>query len=261
MPEPVAIVSAVGGVIAAAGRAVLHAADLVQTPEEVEAAAIEITKCQKKLGELISLRKKHAALLAQRPNDERSIEATIKETWEALGRAMPILERNKIKPSSRRSGTSGPPSSRNPASGFGKRLRWKVTDRNLYSIHEKAILRNQIEVRDQISRLEHIVRFGPFEAVAEQARVEERRRQDELDRARAEEDVKGLGYLDPVTVKELPPLSSTESLMSGTEHAKSSVGSVSSAKPGQNSQKSSLISGVVADLMALGVDDPLPATR
>ncbi|KAK0617575.1 hypothetical protein B0T14DRAFT_498564 [Immersiella caudata] len=261
MPEPIAIVSAVGGVLGAAGRAVLHAADLVQTPEEVEAAAIEITKCQKQLGELIDLRKRHAALLAQRPNDERSIEATIKETWEALGRAMPILERNKIKPSSRRAGASGSSSSRNPASGFSKRLRWKVQDRNLYGIHEKAILRNQIEVRDQISRLEHIVRFGPLEAVAEQARVEERRRQEELEGARAEQDVKGLGCLDLVSVKGLPPLSSTESLMSGTEHAKSSVSSVSYVKPDRDDRESSLISGVVADLMALGVDDPLPATR
>ncbi|KAK5654476.1 hypothetical protein OQA88_7104 [Cercophora sp. LCS_1] len=261
MPEPIAIVSAVGGVIGAASRAVLHAADLLQTPEEVEAAAIEITKCQKKLGELIDLRKKHAAVLAQRPDDERSIEATIKETWEALARAMPILERNKIKSSSRRSGTAGAGSSKNPTSGFGKRFRWKVNDRNLYSIHEKAILRNQIEVRDQISRLEQIVRFGPLEAVAEQARAEERRRQEELDTVRAEQDVKGLGYLDPVTVKELPRLNSTDSLMSGTEHAKSPVNSVTSAKTAQDQHGTGLISGVVADLMALGVGGSSLASR
>ncbi|KAK1829525.1 hypothetical protein QBC39DRAFT_373643 [Podospora conica] len=206
------IVSAVGAALVATGRAAVHVTDLVQTPEEVEAASIEITKCEKKLGELIDLRKKHAVLLAQRPDVERSIETTIQETWEALGRAMPILERNKIKPStrSRGSGTSRPlPSSNNPVVGLGKRFRWKMLDRGTYGIQEKAILRNQIEVRDQISRLEQIVRFGPLEAVAEQARVEEQRRREEFDAARAEEDVKGLGHLDPVTVKELVPLGLT----------------------------------------------------
>lgn len=63
-------------------------------------------------------------------------------------------------------------------------------------------LRNQIEVRDQISRLEQIVRFGPLEAAVEQARFEEGRRQEAVNKDRAQGDAKSLGRLDPVTVKE-----------------------------------------------------------
>ncbi|KAK1758163.1 hypothetical protein QBC47DRAFT_317356, partial [Echria macrotheca] len=161
MPEPVTILSALGGALGATSRAVLHVADLVQTPEEVDAAAAEITKCQQKLDELMDLRRRHAALLAARPDDERSIEVTIKETWEALGRAMPILERNRISyhfggggyGNFGKGGRGYVASTKNPAARLGRRLRWKICDRNMWSIHEKAILRNQIEVRDQIVRL------------------------------------------------------------------------------------------------------------
>lgn len=200
--DPVTILTTIGSVLTATGRLALQVSELVQIPEEVEAAANDISKCERKLGELIDLRKKHATLLAQRPDDEQRIEDTIQETWEALGRAMPILERNRIELSSHRSRqTSPPPSSKNPVAGLGKRVCWKVQDGSLYRIYEKEILQNQIEVRDQISRLEQIVRFGPLEAVAEQARVEEGRRQEAL-KNRVQGDVESLGCLDPVTVKE-----------------------------------------------------------
>lgn len=201
--DPVTILATIGSVLASTGRLAVKIFELVQTPEEVEAALSEINKCERKLGELIKLRKKHATLLAQRPDDEQRIENTIQETWEALGRAMPLLERNKVELSSRRSRqTSPPPSSKNPVAGLGKRVRWIFQDEGMYRNHEKAILRNQIEVRDQISRLEQIVRFGPLEAAVDQARFEAGRRQEAVNKDRAQGDAKSLGCLDPVTVKE-----------------------------------------------------------
>lgn len=257
--DPITILTTIGSVLTATGRLALQVSELVQIPEEVEAAANDISKCERKLGELINLRKKHASLLAQRPDDEQRIEDTIQETWEALGRAMPILERNKIELSSRRSRQiSPPPSSKNPVAGLGKRVRWKVQDGSLYRIYEKEILQNQIEVRDQIGRLEQIVRFGPLEAVAEQARVEEGRRQESLDMDRAGGDVDSLGFLDRITVKEWSQLessSSTGSLVTGRERVRpASIDAASTSSLTQEETESSLRGGIVADLMALGLD-------
>lgn len=257
--DPVTILATIGSVLASTGHLAVQISELVQTPEEVEAALSEITKCERKLGELIKLRKKHATLLAQRPDDEQRIEDTIQETWEALGRAMPLLERNKVELSSRRSKqTSPPPSSKNPVAGLGKRVRWRIQDEGMYRIHEKAILRNQIEVRDQISRLEQIVRFGPLEAAVEQARVEEVRRQQVLDINRAGGDVNSLEFLDRITVKEWSQLessSSTGSLVTGSELVRpASIGATTTSSLTRGETESSFHGGIVADLVALGLD-------
>lgn len=168
---------------------------------------------------------------------------------------MPLLERNKIELSSRRSKqTSPPPSSKNPVAGLGKRVRWSIRDEGMYRIHEKAILRNQIEVRDQISRLEQIVRFGPLE----QARVDEVRRREVLDINRAGGDVNSLWFLDQITVKEWSQLessSSTGSLVTGRERVRpASIDATSTSSLTHGETESSLPGGIVADLLALGLD-------
>lgn len=86
----------------------------------------------------------------------------------------------------------------NPTVGFGRRIRRKMADRNLYQIHEKTILRNDIEVRDQITRLEQIMRLSPLEKLAERTRDEERRLRAEQDRAREDRDTHDLVLLDSV---------------------------------------------------------------
>ncbi|KAK4186985.1 hypothetical protein QBC35DRAFT_499787 [Podospora australis] len=189
MPEPLGLL--VGAVIGA-GRAVFHVADLVQAPEEVDSATVDIYACERKLGELIELRKKHSALLDQRPDDLAAIETTISTAWRDLQKAKPILERNRID------------EIRFSASRISRRIRWKVVDRNSYRLHEKTVLRNHIEVRDQINRLEQIVRLVPLEMLAEKSKEAERRQKDEFDARQASRDAKALSFLDPV-VQEVKP--------------------------------------------------------
>lgn len=161
--DPVTILATIGSVLASTGRLAVQISELVQTPEEVEAALSEITKCERKLGELINLRKKHATLLAQRPDDEQRIENTIQETWEALGRAMPLLERNKVELSSRRSKqTSPPPSSKNPVAGLGKRVRWIFQDEGMYRNHEKAICGTRLKCATRSAVLSKLCDSGPW---------------------------------------------------------------------------------------------------
>ncbi|KAK0639004.1 hypothetical protein B0T16DRAFT_462717 [Cercophora newfieldiana] len=177
MAEPLAIVSAITGALHTITRTALHVTDLVQTPSEVSAATSDLHACQKKLADLLALRKQHEALLATRPADAAAIDATITTTWTDLQRAKPILERNKITSSGQ---------------SFGRRLRWKMADRSQYQILEKAILRNHVDVRDQIGRLESIVRLSPLEKFAVREEEEKRRRQEEVERERDTRDIKGL---------------------------------------------------------------------
>ncbi|KAK4171654.1 hypothetical protein QBC36DRAFT_339560 [Triangularia setosa] len=187
MPDPITV--AVGAAIGVTVRSIRHIADVVQTPEEVESATADIYACQRKLGELIELRKKHDALLSRRPAELAAIEITISTTWHDLQKAKPILERNMIE--QQRVGRAS-------ISRITRRIRWKVSDRNIYQFHEKTILRNQIEVRDQISKLDQMVRLEPLEKLVERSREEEKRLMEEREARQASRDVKGLAFLDPV---------------------------------------------------------------
>ncbi|KAK0671436.1 hypothetical protein QBC41DRAFT_186317, partial [Cercophora samala] len=176
-------------VIGITTRSIRHVVDLVQTPDEVQAAKQEIDDCQRKLGELIELRKKHDALLSRRPTELAAIETAISKAWVDLQKAKPILERNTIE-QQRVEGAS--------VRRITRRIRWKVSDRNAYQFHERTILRNQIEVRDQISKLESMVRLEPLEKLAERSAEEEKRLKEEWEARQAMRDVKGLTFLDPV---------------------------------------------------------------
>jgi len=200
------IFSATVGTLTAAARTALHVVDFVQTPAQVEEAAAEIYACQKKLGELIELRKKHAALLAASPADEAVIEGTIATAWNDLKKAKRVLEPNRIvkeqvlSSAAASHGETQTQTCKKSPVGFGRRFRWKVAGRTGYRPHARAIQRNHTEVRDQINRLEQMVRLGPLEALARRTKDEEQRRQEEMERARDERDMKGLEYLEPVVV-------------------------------------------------------------
>ena len=286
------IVTGAVGILNTAGRTALLVVDLVQTPAEVEAATAEIQACHKKLGELMELRKQHAALLAESPADEAVIEATIATAWRDLTGAKRVLEPNRIIKGQAASSTTsvgGSGTQREKRKlALGRRIRWKFVGRGGYRAHEQAIRRNHTEVRDQINRLEQIVRLGPLEALARRTKDEEQRRQVEMERARDERDIKGLGYLEPVVVVQevMQSVEAEDAVSRGSSFSFSERGDdvldVAALRPGDvstgssrvssgstlqslvlpsplpesaDNRSSGLITGLMADLLALGADD------
>ncbi|KAK4194041.1 hypothetical protein QBC40DRAFT_160937, partial [Triangularia verruculosa] len=190
MPDITLAVGAAGAIIGMAGRSLRHISALVQTPEQLDSAKRDIDACQKKLGELIELRKKHDEFLSYHPKELAAIEDTISTAWSDLQKAKPILERN-IMDQQRVEGAS--------ISRITRRIRWKVSDRDIYQLHEKTILRNQIEVREQISKLEHMVRLEPvLEKLEESSRESQQRLKEERYKTQENRDLKGLALLAPL---------------------------------------------------------------
>jgi hypothetical protein len=179
--EPLSLLSTALGVV---GGAALHAADLLQVPEEVDSSVAAMRACEKNLGALIELSKEHRDLLVKRLSDDAAIQETIAKAWADLQKVKPVLERCGHSPLSDKT-------------NLRRRLRWKFLDQKKYQLLALSVSRNDVTVRDDIKKLEQMVYFNPLEKLAETAREEDRRRRKEIDQIKARKEIVGFGSLDP----------------------------------------------------------------
>ncbi|KAK4199555.1 hypothetical protein QBC40DRAFT_265753 [Triangularia verruculosa] len=146
MAEPVsltlsgskAVIQAVGGILA-----------LKRAPEEAEIATRGIQFCQKKVNELIKLRNRHLSLLEQDLDHLDALDAAINEAFAAHETAMPAVERNRTREN--RVEKCSPRRIFHP-------IRWAIMDHRTCNMRLGEVNRTNVEVENQIRRLQDTVR-------------------------------------------------------------------------------------------------------